>query len=436
MFFEGVKAMKIGIETEQIEFKKSTGELKEGIVSIASMLNKHKSGVLYFGVRNDGEVVGQQIGNDTLREISQAIANFVKPQIIPSISFELVDDKNIIKIAVEGNERPYSAYGKYYMRSADEDREISPAMLKSLMMSSSDSIVSVESNNQELTFNQLKLMYANSGLTLNEETYKNNLNLYTQSGKYNLMANILADVNSFSIKVAKFKGKDKTELITRNEYGYKCLLVAMKQVLDYAEAINETSVVMTGGQRIEKKLFDADCFREAWLNACLHNQWIKKTPPAVYFFEDRIEIISIGGLPEDYSLEDFYLGRSRPVNLELQQIMVQLDFIEQTGHGVPLIVSKYGRNVFDITENFITVTLPLNVTSKPRTAEITDISLTNTQKEVIRLIKENNTITISELSKAIKVSVTAINNAIKGLRNSGILTRTGARKNGVWVVNQ
>ena len=58
------------------------------------------------------------------------------------------------------------------------------------------------------------------------------------------------------------------------------------------------------------------------------------------------------------------------------------------------------------------------------------------QKEVIRLIKENNTITISELSKAIKVSVTAINNAIKGLRNSGILTRTGARKNGVWVVNQ
>ena len=154
------------------------------------------------------------------------------------------------------------------------------------------------------------------------------------------------------------------------------------------------------------------------------------------FFEDRIEIISIGGLPEDYSLEDFYLGRSRPVNLELQQIMVQLDFIEQTGHGVPLIVSKYGRNVFDITENFITVTLPLNVSSKPKAAEITDISLTNTQKEVIRLIKKNNTITISELSKAIKVSVTAINNAIKGLRNSGILTRSGARKNGVWVVNQ
>ena len=104
------------------------------------------------------------------------------------------------------------------------------------------------------------------------------------------------------------------------------------------------------------------------------------------------------------ALEDFYLGRSRPVNLELQQIMVQLDFIEQTGHGVPLIVSKYGRNVFDITENFITVTLPLNTSSKPQTTEITDISLTNTQKEIIKLITKNNTITIAELAKKIKVA--------------------------------
>lgn len=33
--------MNIGMETELIEFKKSTGELKEGIISLASMLNKN-----------------------------------------------------------------------------------------------------------------------------------------------------------------------------------------------------------------------------------------------------------------------------------------------------------------------------------------------------------------------------------------------------------
>lgn len=429
--------MNIGKETEQIEFKKSTGELKEGVISIASMLNKHGSCDLYFGVRNDGEAVGQQIGNDTLREISQTIANFIKPQIIPSISFELVGGNNIIKVRASGSERPYSAYGKYYIRSADEDREIAPALLREMMFSGNSALVSIESNNQNLTFTQLRLLYAEKGLTLYEDTFKDNLNLLTQSGKYNLMAYILADNNSFSIKVAKFKSTDKTELVTRNEYGYKCLLVAIKQVLDYAEVINETTVKIDGGLRKETKLFDKDAFREAWLNACLHNRWTKQTPPAVYFFSDRIEIVSIGGLPDDYSLEDFYAGRSRPVNLELQQIMVQLDYIEQTGHGVPLIVSKYGRNAFDITENFITVTIPLSITEENTYAKanVNNHNLTATQKSILDIIALNSTITITEIGSQLNMSRTTINNAVKVLKEMHILTRYGSNKNGYWKIN-
>lgn len=54
--------MNFGMETELVEFKKTTGELKEGIVSLASMLNKNGKGTLYFGIRNDGEILDQQIG--------------------------------------------------------------------------------------------------------------------------------------------------------------------------------------------------------------------------------------------------------------------------------------------------------------------------------------------------------------------------------------
>ena len=138
------------------------------------------------------------------------------------------------------------------------------------------------------------------------------------------------------------------------------MLVAVKQVLDYMEALNDTAVDMGGSLRKESRMFDFSCFREAWLNACLHNRWSRQTPPAVYMFDDRIEIISVGGLPDGLALEEFFEGKSKPVNLELQQIMGQLDYIEQTGHGVPLIVSRYGKEVFDITEKFITVTIPLN----------------------------------------------------------------------------
>ncbi len=430
--------MNFGMETELIEFKKTTGELKEGIVSLASMLNKNGKGTLYFGIRNDGEILGQQIGDRTLREISQEIANAIKPQIIPTIIMELCDDKNVIKVTVEGDEKPYSAYGKYYMRSADEDREILPQQLRNLMLSVSDSIVNIESNNQELTFEQLKTLYAGNDLTLRESTFKQNLNLLTRDGTYNLMAAILSDVNSYSIKVAVFRGTDKTDLVKRNEYGYKCMLVAVKQVLDYMEALNDTIVDVSGSLRKESRLFDFPSFREAWLNACLHNRWSRQTPPAVYMFEDRIEVISVGGLPDGLTLEEFYEGKSKPVNLELQQIMVQLDYIEQTGHGVPLIVSRYGKEVFDISENFITVTIPLNhkrnvENSFSQTAMRTTDS---SDGKILELMKENANISVKEISRSVGLGTTTITKRIHCLKEEGIVERKGSKRTGHWIVKQ
>lgn len=61
-----------------------------------------------------------------------------------------------------------------------------------------------------------KTLYAGNDLILRENTFKHNLNLLTRDGAYNLMAGILADNNSYSIKIAVFRGTDKTDLIKRN----------------------------------------------------------------------------------------------------------------------------------------------------------------------------------------------------------------------------
>ncbi|MBI4712157.1 MAG: putative DNA binding domain-containing protein, partial [Planctomycetes bacterium] len=57
-------------EPETLKLKKSTSELKEAIISIGAILNKHGSGKLYFGVKDDGTSIGQSLGKDTLRDIS------------------------------------------------------------------------------------------------------------------------------------------------------------------------------------------------------------------------------------------------------------------------------------------------------------------------------------------------------------------------------
>ena len=154
-------------------------------------------------------------------------------------------------------------------------------------------------------------------------------------------------------------------------------------------------------------------------------------------FDDRIEIISIGGLPDGLTLDEFYEGKSKPVNLELQQIMVQLDYIEQTGHGVPLIVSRYGKEVFDITENFITVTIPL------KKSEIGKINVPNAKKQIfdeydekiLRIMREDSSVKVSEISKKIGVGTTTITKRIRRLKEQGMIERVGSKKDGRWMVN-
>lgn len=72
-------------ESETIELKKSTSELKEAIISIVAILNKHQKGELYFGINNKGEVIGQDVSDKTLRDISKAISDNIEPKIFPNI---------------------------------------------------------------------------------------------------------------------------------------------------------------------------------------------------------------------------------------------------------------------------------------------------------------------------------------------------------------
>lgn len=432
-----VKRMNIGAETEFREYKKTTGELKEAIISLASMLNKNGYCTLFFGVKDNGDILGQQIGDRTLRDISQGIANHLKPQVIPTISHELMDEKDVIKIYVEGSESPYSAYGRYYIRSADEDRELSPEQLRRLMFRKNEvDIISKRPNPEQiLSFRLLKMLYATNNLTVNEGTFERNLGLRLDSGEYNIMAGLLADENNISIKVVTFRGRDKNEITRRNEYGYKCLPVAMDQVLSYIESINDTAVEIKAHGREEEKLFDMLCFREAWVNACLHTKWERMNPPAVYIYQDRIEVISTGGLPEDLSKDEFFRGISRPVNTRLQKIFGQLGYVEQTGHGIPMIVSNYGKQAFDITPNFVNVTIPFNraITSGESSSE-TISNLNKSQMEIYGLLKIHPEYTIKDLVRESELSDGYVRKILSELKARGLIRRIGSNKTGHWSI--
>lgn len=249
----------------------------------------------------------------------------------------------------------------------------------------------------------LKNLFIINGFSINKDKFIENNHLKTFDGRYNYMAELLADENDVSIKVVTFQGKNKSVVLKRTDYGYKCLLVAINQVIEYMESINETKVKIGGFQRKEEKYFNIEVFKETWVNACAHTRWIEKIPPAVYIFEDRIEIVSNGGLPKNLNKEDFFQGVSKPMNKELLNIMAKLDIIDQTGHGVPLIVEKYGKKAFYISDNTIIVTIPINKELLEKCENVSKYELNNTEEKIIKEIIEDVSITLKELANKLEI---------------------------------
>lgn len=426
--------MNLGYETEFIEFKISTSQTSRALESIVAMLNKHHKAIIYFGVEDNGEVVGQDIGNKTIKDLSNAITTRIKPQVIPTIKFEVYEEKTVICVECEGSNTPYSADGNYLIRSGCENKKIEPDLLRELVFSNTkDSIVSIESFNQELKFTQIKQLYRDHNIKFEDLTFEKNMGFFTKDNKYNELASLLSDVNDVSIKVVRFEGEDKTKIISRDEYGYRCLIVAMLRALEAVNLFNETRVELDGSAfRKEKRLFEESSLREAWVNACLHTNWAKMIPPAIYIYSNRIEVVSTGGLPLDYPIEDFYMGISHPVNIKLQQIMGQLELVEQTGHGVPEIIKHYGKEAFSITDNHVVVTLKFAFNSPKLINRYENLNVS--QKNILQIISDYPTYKTNEIAKKANLSISSINTILKELKMLGKIERIGANKNGYWEI--
>jgi ATP-dependent DNA helicase RecG len=124
-------------ESETVEFKRSTSELKEAIISIVSILNKHGQGEIYFGLRNDGQVVGQEVTERTIREVSKAVADHVEPVIFPQVERLALSGKSCVKVSFSGSDKPYFAFGRAYLRVGDENRQLSSPELKRMIVEQS-----------------------------------------------------------------------------------------------------------------------------------------------------------------------------------------------------------------------------------------------------------------------------------------------------------
>ena len=126
----------VGKETEVLEFKESTAEFDKAIRAIVAMLNKSGHGTIYFGVKDNGDVIGQEIGSDTLSNLTDRIKSSIKPSVYPTLDKLEFGDKKIITVSFSGNNKPYAYKGRFYIRMEQQNIPIDPIVIRELIKES------------------------------------------------------------------------------------------------------------------------------------------------------------------------------------------------------------------------------------------------------------------------------------------------------------
>ena len=431
-------------ETNRIEFKEKLTDKLDLEEEVIAFLNYREGGIIYVGVDKNGIPIGvDDIDGDMLK-----IKDRIRTKISPSpmglfdVTAEYLDGVRVIRVFVaSGSEKPYylSKVGMSpkgcFIRVGTAAEPMTLDMIEDLFAHRvRNSLRTIKSPRQDLTFSQLRIYYEEMKHPLNEN-YLRNLELLTEDGSLNYVAYLLADENGNSIKVAKYAGTDRVDLISNNEYGYCSLITATRRVLEKLKVENEVSTQLTYMQRIDTPLWDDRAIHEATINFIVHNDYSREVPPKFEIFSDRLEITSYGRLPENMSENEFFSGVSIPRNKELMRIFRDVELVESLGSGMPRILESYGRECFTFMEHFIrfTVSFKRNVTDNV-TDNVTEETISQRQRKILEMMKLDIRISSSELAERLSVTQRTIKRDIETLKRNHLIKRMGNERTGYWVV--
>jgi ATP-dependent DNA helicase RecG len=442
-------------ESETLELKKSTSELKEAVISIAAILNKRGKGRLYFGVKNDGNVTGQQVGGATLREVSRAIAEHIEPKVFPLVEKISLEGKDCIRVAFSGKDVPYLAYGRAYIRVADEDRQVSGTELGRMFLARDDEQTRWESqvsrkkiadmNEKVLKFfvrranvaGRIDFSFQNARTTLNK------LGLISGGKPLRAAEVLFCDEGPLEVQAAVFAGTDKRTFIDIKQFRGNAFELLEKSEAYLKEHLN-WRVQFGSLERKEIPEVPFGALREALVNSVCHRDYRNPKGNEVAIFRDRVEIYNPGEFPAGHTPEDFLSGRERSIlrNPLIAETLFKSKDIEKWGSGLKRIADEckeQGVGVkFEIIKTGFLVTF-IRKAEEALSHSVVDKTVVKTvvkaSDKIISLIAANTHITVRELARQTGLTVRGVEWNLQKLRKDGKLKRIGGRKAGHWEVS-
>jgi ATP-dependent DNA helicase RecG len=443
--------VKIGKESEKLEYKRSIAELNEGIISIVAMLNKHSYGELYFGIRNDGTPIGIDISEKTLRDVSQAIANHIEPQICPEIKQVFIEEKACIHIKFTGEETPYYSFGRAYIRIADEDRVLSPAELENYILKKNVGRKTWDSDLSEKTIDDIDedalkkyLERANCAkridfaYTTKEGTLRR-LNLIEDNKLKNAAYILFGRSPMLEVQMTIFAG---TERLTFNDIKRESdnVLALVEATEKYIRNNIHWRVVLDGSvQRKEIPEIPIDAIREALVNSYCHRLYTSSQNNEITIYSDRIEIYNPGTFPEGLTPQDFIEGYERSIkrNPLLAQLMYYSKDVESFGTGLKRITvacKKAGVAVeFELLKKGFAVVFHRPSEQIVATKRL-NVVKNKVEGAVLSTIAKNSAVTATQIAVLLSKSNRTIQRYLNSLQKKNVIRRVGSTKSGYWEI--
>ena len=468
------------LENEVIEFKKTTGELKEGIISIVAILNKHQSGKLYFGIKDNGEIIGQEVSSKTIREVSRAISENIEPRIYPIVNKIKLDEKECILVEFEGEDIPYLAFGRAYMRVGDEDRQLSMKEIRKIILKEENEIGKWESKVSDYTIadidEELLKEFVEKGRRAkrinfpytNKEEILKKLSLVNKNNELLNAGYILfAKDAKLEMQMAIFATETKLTFLDIDQvFGNIFELIEIGE--GYIRKNIKWPVNFKSGsmERIEIPEIPLEAIREAIINSLIHRDFRNPKSNEVAIYKDRVEIFNPGEFPEGYKPEDFIEGEgSIPRNPLIANTLYLSKDIEKWGSGFRRITEackesnvkvkfeirkngfmvifyrKTDEELYNLTQNEKNdaknvalneenVALNVALQLKEKYPELRKVYI-----DIIEKIAKNKYITQEQIASELDKTRNSIYRNIKTLKDMGILERLGSKKNGYWKIN-
>ena len=405
-------------ETRTLEFKET---ITNTFLKTVSAFSNYNGGTILFGVDDDGNVKGLSDVRQTCLDIENKINDSIIPQ--PNYTLEIQNNDQTIKLTIKsGLQKPYLYKSKAYKRNDTATIEVDTLEFSRLVLDGNNiSFEELPCKDQKLSFEILhrRLKESIQIQTFNQDTLKT-LNLYDNVNGFNNAAGILADKNHFpGIDIVKF-GENISIIQKRSTFENTSALEVYEMAIDVFRDYYQYEVIRGADRKMIEKIPEA-AFREAIANALIHRVWDVNSQIRVSMFDDRIEVVSPGGLPAGITAEEYLSGKLSVLrNRNLANVFYRLGFVEIFGTGITRIKQLYVESLikpeFEVSENIIKIVLPVFETNA---------NLTEDEKVIYKFLSKTMLKPISEIAPYVPFGKSKTTQLLKAMGEKGMVAVEG-----------